>query len=1178
MDQCWYHGNITRSRAEDLLSKVGKDGSFLVRASESIPSAYALCVLCRNCVYTYRILPDKENKLIVQASDGVPVKYFQNLEELIEYYKKENMGLVWHLKYPVPREEEEAADELEEDTDLVPTPPVLPARNILMALPTSETKEVSSLPENSRVAEVNKLSLSETLLQRLQYQDTSSVSDEHLKLIQDYLRVHIMSDFEMVQTGSNNLPQLKKLLTALCKGLFSEASRTLPSLESIQKVFEQQLHPGSHQRSQMLGEASPVNIVLKLNQLISLLSSIEEKVKTLLIEGPDSTHRRSLIPPVTFEVKTDSLGIFSKIQLKVDVEMGKLIIKRSKDGPEDKFYTHKKILQLIKSQKVPNKLVIVLETEKEKTQRKEYVFSDSKKREGFCQLLQQMKNKHSEQPEPDMITIFIGTWNMGAAPAPKKITSWFLSKGQGRTRDDTADYIPHDIYVIGTQEDPQGEKEWLETLRQSLQEITSISFKVIAIHTLWNIRIVVLAKPEHENRISHICTANVKTGIANTLGNKGAVGVSFMFNGTSFGFVNSHLTSGSEKKHRRNQNYMNILRFLTLGDKKLSPFNITHRFTHLFWLGDLNYRVEQPPTEAENIIQKIRQQQYPELLAFDQLLLERRDQKVFLQFEEEEITFAPTYRFERGTREKYVYTKQKATGMKYNLPSWCDRVLWKSYPMVHVVCQSYGCTTDIMTSDHSPVFATFEVGVTSQFVSKNDSKYTDSQGEIEFLHCYATLKTKSQTKFYIEFHSSCLESFVKSQEGENEDGNEGELVVKFVEALPKLTPIISDPEYLLDQHILISIKSSDSDESYGEGCIALRIEATESLAPIHTVLTHHGEKTGIFQGEIKLQTSQGKQREKLYDFVKIERDEITGQKPKNISNLEPNKDWDQTNSSTPTDISNPNYLGMAAFSQQPAASCQLKQTSSSEQAPSLWNYEQQSKENASLMGQCQSSSTSPSLSPLSPKPSLQPTANRSICNWSQEYQLPDVGISIAEPVLQEEGQQRPEMFENPLYGSMGSRGKVAPKKEQEYPKALRKEQPPLPEQSCHLTKPQEPECSKTSGKQPSPPFLVPTQRFRSYTSSCQLEEKNTGEKSQGKPKMTTPLENSAPLKKLMKPSRAEVSLSIQGQQNKPPLPSKSRAVLDMQNSKGRDYRDSSELPHSGKHRMEEGPVSRTATP
>lgn len=31
--------------------------------------------------------------------------------------------------------------------------------------------------------------------------------------------------------------------------------------------------------------------------------------------------------------------------------------------------------------------------------------------------------------------------------------------------------------------------------------------------------------------------------------------------------------------------------------------------------------------------------------------------------DEEEITFPPTYRFERDTREKYVYTKAKATGV-----------------------------------------------------------------------------------------------------------------------------------------------------------------------------------------------------------------------------------------------------------------------------------------------------------------------------------------------------------------------------------------------------------------------------------------------------------------------------------------------------------------------------------
>lgn len=37
------------------------------------------------------------------------------------------------------------------------------------------------------------------------------------------------------------------------------------------------------------------------------------------------------------------------------------------------------------------------------------------KREAFCQLLQLMKNKHSKQDEPDMISVFIGSWNMGQA-------------------------------------------------------------------------------------------------------------------------------------------------------------------------------------------------------------------------------------------------------------------------------------------------------------------------------------------------------------------------------------------------------------------------------------------------------------------------------------------------------------------------------------------------------------------------------------------------------------------------------------------------------------------------------------------------------------------------------------------------------------------------------------------
>uniref|UniRef100_A0A673XBL5 phosphatidylinositol-3,4,5-trisphosphate 5-phosphatase n=1 Tax=Salmo trutta TaxID=8032 RepID=A0A673XBL5_SALTR len=807
--QPWHHGNITRSKAEDLLSKAARDGSFLLRDSESIQGAYALCVLYQNCVYTYRILPNEERKLSVQASEGVPIRFFSVLTDLVETYYSPNMGLATHLQFPVQKEEEP-----EEEPDPVKYPPQLPPRNFPGGMSANGSKEAHG--GESQTSELACASLRDTYLQRLQHLDI--LPEEHQQSIQEYFHTSLCLDAEQAQNGNPNLPRLKKLTMEICKHLNSEISRTLPTLEAFQRLLDQQLSPGvGRMRSQVT-----------FCEFMRSWSSLQ--------------------------VKSELLGLTTKMFLKVDVETGKIYFKKYKDGPEDKYFVHNKILQLVKSQKVA-KLVIVLETEKEKTLRKEFVFDDTKKREGFCQLLQQMKNKHSDKPEPDMITVFVGTWNMGNASPPHSIASWFQCKGQGKTRDDTADHIPHDIYVVGTQEDPLGEKEWIDTLKSALRGTTDISFKQAQTAERPNVTSIYLYVP----------------------GNKGAVGVSFMFNGTSFGFVNSHLTSGSEKKIRRNQNYVSILRFLNLGDKKLNPFDITHRFTHLFWLGDLNYRIELPSTEAESIVTKIKQQQYQELLCRDQLTIEKGEGKVFLHYDEEEITFAPTYRFERDTRERYAYTKAKATGTKYNLPSWCDRVLRKSYPLVHVFCQSYGCTNDIMTSDHSPVFSTFEVGVVSQFVSKQDPNSV-SQGGIKFMNCIATLMTKSKTKFFIEYHSSCLEKFVKSSEGENQDHSDGNIKVRFGN---QLVPIISDPEYLLDQHILLCVKSTDCDESYGEGCVALRA-AESSYTEFHVTLTHHGERTGTLTGGVQLRTSGGKQTEKLYDFIKVERDDSGAPKGKGL--------------------------------------------------------------------------------------------------------------------------------------------------------------------------------------------------------------------------------------------------------------------------------------------------------
>ncbi|KFM09933.1 SH2 domain-containing protein 1B, partial [Aptenodytes forsteri] len=98
-----FHGKITRRTCEELLSKNGKNGSYLIRDSESVEGALCLCVFFEKFIYTYRIFRERQGYFRIQTSEGVPERIFRTLKDLIYTYEKPNQELITNLRYPVKK-------------------------------------------------------------------------------------------------------------------------------------------------------------------------------------------------------------------------------------------------------------------------------------------------------------------------------------------------------------------------------------------------------------------------------------------------------------------------------------------------------------------------------------------------------------------------------------------------------------------------------------------------------------------------------------------------------------------------------------------------------------------------------------------------------------------------------------------------------------------------------------------------------------------------------------------------------------------------------------------------------------------------------------------------------------------------------------------------------------------
>nr|XP_027203646.1 probable serine/threonine-protein kinase tsuA [Dermatophagoides pteronyssinus] len=94
----WYHGNISRSDAEQLLS-CGINGSFLVRESESSPGQRTISLRYDGRVYHYHIKQDQDLRYYVR-----PECKFITIAELVHHHSNQQDGLITMLLYPATKQ------------------------------------------------------------------------------------------------------------------------------------------------------------------------------------------------------------------------------------------------------------------------------------------------------------------------------------------------------------------------------------------------------------------------------------------------------------------------------------------------------------------------------------------------------------------------------------------------------------------------------------------------------------------------------------------------------------------------------------------------------------------------------------------------------------------------------------------------------------------------------------------------------------------------------------------------------------------------------------------------------------------------------------------------------------------------------------------------------------------
>ena len=353
--------------------------------------------------------------------------------------------------------------------------------------------------------------------------------------------------------------------------------------------------------------------------------------------------------------------------------------------------------------------------------------------------LRQLKTKFTYERDS---SIFCGTFNVsGKLPSDVDLKQWLIPNGSTMAN----------IYIVGLEEvieltpghmlliDPFVKSYWEKKILKELND-NDIGCRYTKrwSNQLGGVLLMFFVEEKEYPEIKNIEGDVKKTGFGGIASNKGAVALSFKYSATTFCIVVSHLAAGLENVSQRHNDYKTIFKNIrfTKGAKIKDHDAIV-------WMGDFNYRILM---SNEEVRQLILEKEFSKLFQNDQLNQQMIVGESFPYFHEMPINFAPTYKFDPGT-------KTYDTSEKMRIPAWTDRILSRG----EVLRQTdYGSAEDILFSDHRPVYATFQAHITVV----DEQKKADLSNKIyeRLKQKLAILDDDEKVKFLSDKAVSILES------------------------------------------------------------------------------------------------------------------------------------------------------------------------------------------------------------------------------------------------------------------------------------------------------------------------------------------------------------------------------------------------------------------------------------